>query len=60
MTIRLAVGARHGRLLQQLLTEGLILSSIAVVGGLALAYLCRNLLVVFLSCPGRHCCEPEG
>ncbi len=34
MTVRLAVGAGRGRLLKQLLTEGLILSALAAVGGL--------------------------
>jgi predicted permease len=47
MTVRLAVGARRNRLLRQLLTEGLILSILAAAGGLLLAYLSRNLLVVF-------------
>ena len=60
MTIRLAVGARHGRLLQQLLTEGLILSSIAVVGGLAVAYWCRNLLVVFFPAPAGIVANLKG
>jgi predicted permease len=47
MTIRMAIGARQGRLVQQLLTEGLILSTFGAVGGLLVAYWCRNLLVVF-------------
>ena len=45
MTIRLAIGADRRRLLKQLLTEGLILSSVAAVGGLLLALWCRNALV---------------
>ena len=52
ITIRMAVGARQGRLVQQLLTEGLILSTISVVGGLAMAYWCRNLLAVFFATSG--------
>jgi macrolide transport system ATP-binding/permease protein len=47
ITVRLAIGSRRGRLLRQLLTEGLVLSLVAAVGGLAVAYLCRNLLTVF-------------
>jgi len=46
MTIRLAVGAARRRLVQQLLTEGLILSAIAAAGGLIVAYWCRNALVL--------------
>src|SRR5262249_29919142 len=45
MTIRLAIGAGRARLVKQLLTEGMILSAFAAVGGLAVAFLCRNLLV---------------
>ena len=45
MTVRLAVGARRGRLIRQLLTEGLILSTVAAAGGLLVAYWCRNALV---------------
>ena len=52
MTVRLTVGAGRGRLLQQLLTEGLILSAIAAVGGLAVANWCRNLLVLLLPSRG--------
>lgn len=47
MTVRLAVGAGRTRLLRQLLTEGLILTAIAAVGGLLLANWCRHLLVLF-------------
>lgn len=47
MTLRLALGAGRGRLLMQLLTEGLILSAIAAAGGLLVAHWCRNLLVLF-------------
>jgi macrolide transport system ATP-binding/permease protein len=45
MTVRIAVGAGRGRLVRQLLTEGLILSAFAAAGGLVVAYWCRNLLV---------------
>lgn len=44
VTIRLAMGAGRSRLLRQLFTEGLILSSIAALGGVLVAYLCRNLV----------------
>ena len=43
---RLALGAGRGRLLQQLLTEGLILSVFATVGGMIVAHWCRNALVL--------------
>ncbi len=48
MTLRLALGARRGRLLQQLLTEGLILASIAAVSGVIFAQWTRNLFVLLL------------
>jgi predicted permease len=54
ITVRLAIGARRGRLLRQLLTEGLILSTLGAAGGLVVAYLCRNLLVAFFPSSGNH------
>src|SRR6516225_4715405 len=60
ITIRMAIGARQGRLLQQLLTEGLILSTIAVIGGLAVAYLCRNLLAMFFAAPSGVVANLKG
>jgi predicted permease len=47
MTVRLAVGAGRGRLWKQLVTEGLILSVLAAIGGLVVAYASRNLMVLF-------------
>jgi macrolide transport system ATP-binding/permease protein len=52
MTVRLAVGARRGRLLRQLLTEALLLSTLAVAAGLLFAYWCRNLMVLLLPTRG--------
>src|SRR6266481_281876 len=46
MTMRLALGAGRGRLVKQLLTEGLLLSLIAAAGGIMVAYWCRNALVL--------------
>lgn len=48
ISARLALGAARGRVLQQLFTEGLILSVIGAAGGILLAYWCRNLLVVLI------------
>ena len=42
MTVRLAVGARRVRLLRQLATEGLILSTVSAAAGLVVAYWCRD------------------
>jgi macrolide transport system ATP-binding/permease protein len=52
MTVRLAIGAGRARLLQQLFTEGLILAILAAAGGFAMAYWCRNLLVLLLPARG--------
>jgi macrolide transport system ATP-binding/permease protein len=52
MTVRLAVGAGRGRLLKQLLTEGLTLSAIAAACGLLVANWCRNLLPLLLPSRG--------
>jgi macrolide transport system ATP-binding/permease protein len=48
MTIRVAVGAGRGRLVKQLLTEGLILSVIAAAGGLVVATWLRNALALLV------------
>jgi predicted permease len=60
MTIRLAIGAKRGRLVRQLVTEGLILSTLAAAGGLLLAYLCRNLLVMFFPSSGGLVANLKG
>ncbi len=52
MTVRLSIGAGRGRLIRQLLTEGLVLSLIAAVGGLVIANWCRNGLVLFFPSRG--------
>ena len=48
MTVRLAIGASRTRLLKQLLTEGLILSTLGAASGLLVAYWCRHALVLLL------------
>ena len=52
MTVRLAIGARRGRLLKQLFTEGLILSAFGALGGLLVAYWCRHALVLLFPARG--------
>src|SRR5438552_2405983 len=51
MTMRLALGAGRRRLIKQLFTEGSLLALIAVVGGIAVAYWCRNALVLAFPSP---------
>src|SRR6266705_1730591 len=51
MTMRLALGAGRRRLIKQLFTEGLLLALIAAVGGIAVAYWCRNALVLSFPSP---------
>jgi len=51
MTMRLALGAGRRRLIKQLFTEGLLLSLIAALGGIAVAYWCRNALVLSFPSP---------
>ena len=52
MSVRLAIGAGRGRLLKQLLTEGLILVGLGAGGGLLVAYWCRRALALLF--PARH------
>jgi macrolide transport system ATP-binding/permease protein len=52
MSVRLAIGASRVRLLNQLLTEGLILASFGAAGGFLVAHWCRHALVLLF--PARH------
>ena len=52
MSVRLAIGARRGRLVKQLVTEGLILAAFGAAGGLLVAYWCRHALVLLLPARG--------
>ncbi|HET9399749.1 MAG TPA: ABC transporter permease [Candidatus Acidoferrales bacterium] len=53
MTVRLSIGAGRQRLVRQLLTEGLILSGFAAVGGIFVAYWCRNMMILFFPSTSR-------
>jgi predicted permease len=52
MTIRVAIGAGRGRLVRQLLTEGLVLALASLAGALLVAWGARNLLVWLLPSRG--------
>jgi macrolide transport system ATP-binding/permease protein len=52
MTVRLAIGAGRGRLVRQLVTEGLILAAFGASGGLLVAHWCRHALVLLLPARG--------
>jgi macrolide transport system ATP-binding/permease protein len=52
MSVRLAIGAGRGRLVKQLVTEGLILSSVGAAGGLLVAHWCGHALVLLFPARG--------
>jgi len=52
MVVRLAIGAGRSRLIRQLLTEGMVLSAVAAVGGILVAYVCRNLVTILFPLSG--------
>jgi macrolide transport system ATP-binding/permease protein len=52
LTVRMAIGAGRGRLVKQLVTEGLVLSAFGAAGGLLVAHWCRHALVLLFPARG--------
>jgi predicted permease len=59
ISVRLAIGAGHGRLARQLLTESLVLAALGGGTGLLLAHWLRASLVAVIA-RGGHIALPEG
>jgi predicted permease len=53
ISLRLALGARPARIVRQLLTEGLLLASMAGIAGLILGYWTRNAIPALVATPWK-------